>query len=240
MAKKAKKAKVSKNNLKFDIGNFSLENYYLFIVTRFSNLLSGVNDYNNIKPTNDEVTSLQKEIDKCNNENIINKDSKVIKIHQIFYQIFKSMKQNDQRYTEYGKKITFILNYLKQQKETITLKKIREKYIEFYNKKISISTVSRILKNHLNIRYLKTTLKNPKLEEKNYIIMSFLFIKGIIRSLFLDLNLIFVDETGFLLENNNFYIWRNSTEEIFRGPKKNVKQRTNLILAVSKSNIIYK
>ena len=70
--------------------------------------------------------------------------------------------------------------------------------------------------------------------------MSFLFIKGIIRSLFLDLNLIFVDETGFLLENNNFYIWRNSTEEIFRGPKKNVKQRTNLILAVSKSNIIYK
>ena len=135
MAKKAKKAKVSKNNLKFDIGNFSLENYYLFIVTRFSNLLSGVNDYNNIKPTNDEVTSLQKEIDKCNNENIINKDSKVIKIHQIFYQIFKSMKQNDQRYTEYGKKITFILNYLKQQNEKITLKKIREKYIEFYNKK---------------------------------------------------------------------------------------------------------
>ena len=135
MAKKAKKAKVSKNNLKFDIGNFSLENYYLFIVTRFNNLLSGVNDYNNIKPTNDEVTSLQKEIDKCNNENIINKDSKVIKIHQIFYQIFKSMKQNDQRYTEYGKKITFILNYLKQQNEKITLKKIREKYIEFYNKK---------------------------------------------------------------------------------------------------------
>ena len=56
--------------------------------------------------------------------------------------------------------------------------------------------------------------------------MSFLFIKGIIRSLFLNLNLIFVDETGFLLENNNYYTWRNSREEIFRDPKKNVKQRT--------------
>ena len=98
-------------------------------------MLLGLNDYNNIKPTNDEVISLQKEIDNCNNENIINKDSKVIKIYQIFYQIFKSMKQNDLRYTEYGKKITFIINNLKNQNETITLKKIRENIVNYILKK---------------------------------------------------------------------------------------------------------
>lgn len=240
MVKKAKKKQISKPNVNFDIGNFEIDNYYLFIVTKFNYLLFGLNDYNEIKPKNNEITILQKEIEDCFEDNRPNKDFKVIKIHQTFYQMFKNMKQNDLRYTEYGQKITFIINYLKQQNETITLKKIMEKYITFYNKKISVSTISRILKNHLNIRYLKTSLKNPKLEEKNYIIMSFVFIKGIIRSLFLNLNLIFVDETGFLLENNNFYTWRNSEDQIIKGPKTKVKDRTNLILAVSKNKVILK
>ena len=68
--------------------------------------------------------------------------------------------------------------------------------------------------------------------------MSFIFIRGILRSLSLKLNLIFVDETGFLLENNNYHSWRVPKEEIHAGPKIKAKQRLNLILGVSNSEVI--
>lgn len=229
-----------KSKIKFNILNFDIDNYYLFIITRFKYVLSGINDYNRIKPTKEEVISLQKEIDECTTNNQNNKNLRVIQIKVKFYDIFENMKPNDLRYTEYGKKISFIIQILKEKKEKITLKKIAEHYLLSYNKKISISTVSRILKNHLNIRYLKTAIKNAKLDDKNYMIMSFTFLRGIFRSLFLKLNLIFVDETGFLLENNNYYIWRNPSEEINQGAKNNSKERMNLILAVSSNKIIAK
>ena len=65
-----------------------------------------------------------------------------------------------------------IINYLKAVKLSITLKQIATKYNEIYNKKISLKAVSRILKKHLNIRHLTTSVKNPKLDNNNYIIMT--------------------------------------------------------------------
>ena len=96
--------------------------------------------------------------------------------------------------------------------------------------------MSRILKNNLGIRYLRTVVKNPKLNEYNYLFMGFVFIIGLIKSIQLCLNIIFVDETEFILENNNFYCWR----ENFMEDKKNLKQKLNLILGVDKSKNNYK
>ena len=50
-------------------------------------------------------------------------------------------------------------------------------YEKEYSKKISLMSVSRILRNNLKIHYRKTVIKNPKLKEDKYIIMTFLFLK---------------------------------------------------------------
>ena len=47
--------------------------------------------------------------------------------------------------------------------------------------------------------------------------MTFIFIKGILRSLYLGLNLIFRDETGFTLTNNNLKMWRKNHQDILGG-----------------------
>ena len=223
MGKKNRKHK--KNSLlQFNIANFEINNYYLFISTKFKTLLNGINDANSIKPSLEEIDFIQEKIEQCISYNDINKNLKVIEIKQNFYNIFKNMNKIDLCNSEYGKKISFILESLKSKRETITLKKIADYYSDLYETKISISTVSRILKKHLNIRYLKTSIKNPKLDEINYIRMSFIFIRGIIRSLILNLNFIFIDETGFLLENN-YYSWRNSDEEINKCAKNKQKEK---------------
>ena len=241
MGKKYKSNRLeSSKNIQFNISNFNVNHYYLFIVTRYNNLLKGIKNLDSIKPNKEEVDMIEEEISNCICNNPNKKDLKVISIMPNFYNVFKEMKKLDCKSSEYAKNISNILNYLKNKNEPITLKKIAERYNYFYKIKISISTISRILKKHLNIRFLKTVAKNPKLEEKNYMIMSFVFLRCIIRSLELKLNLLFVDETGFLLENNNYFSWRNPDEEIYKGPKTKTKERLNLILCVSNSKVITK
>ena len=64
-------------------------------------------------------------------------------------------------------------------------------------------TVSRALRFNLQYHYKKTIFKNPKLFEKNKILMSLLFLKGVITCINLELNLLFVGEKGFCLNNSN-------------------------------------
>lgn len=96
----------------------------------------------------------------------------------------------------YAKKIKQIIDEYKGPK-TITLKYIKDKYKELYEEKISLITISRILRFHLRFRYRKTKIKNSKLGNIYYILMSYGFIKGIIKAINLKFNIIYVDECGF-------------------------------------------
>ena len=90
------------------------------------------------------------------------------------------------------------------------------------------------------MNYLRTCLKNPKLEEYNYIFMALSYIRIFYRSIKLGSNIIFLDETGFLLQNNNYHTWRINDEQIYAGPKSKQKERLNLILAISRKRVIHK
>ena len=72
--------------------------------------------------------------------------------------------------------------------------------------------VSRILKKKLGLHYRKKIIKTLNLMEDNHKLMIYLFLKGINRCLMLGLELVFIDETGFSLNNANLKVWRNSTE----------------------------
>ena len=240
MGKKRKQRKSNENIFKFNILNFLETDYYLFIVTRYKSIINGIDNLNDIKLNENEINILQKKIDECISINTKNQRKLSIKILPQFFDFFNRIKKYDLKNSEYGKKITYIIDYLKKKNITITLKQISKQYENLYQKKISISTIARILKNHLGIRYLKTSLKNPKIEENNYLLMAFIFIRIFLKSLSLNLNIIFLDETGFLLENNNYFTWRQNNETISKGPINKLKERLNLILAVSNQKIIRK
>ena len=156
MGKKSFKHKRKTNNdIKFNICNFTPKNFYLFIVPRYNSFLFGIKNLNSIKPNYEEIDNIEKEINECVNKYQNKNNIKSINIMPNFYKIFKDMKKIDTKNSEYGKNIKFIIDILKKNNEIITLKKIAEKYNQLFNIKISITTVSRVLKRHLNIRYLK-------------------------------------------------------------------------------------
>ena len=68
--------------------------------------------------------------------------------------------------------------------------------------------------------------------------MIYLFLKGVSRCLMLGLELVFIDEIGFSLNNANLKMWRNSIEQIYAGCRGNGKEKINLILAINKQEII--
>ena len=69
--------------------------------------------------------------------------------------------------------------------------------------------------------------------------MTYIFIRGFLRSIILKLNIIFVYETNFIINYINFYTCREPEEKINAGEKQNNKERLNLILAFSKGKIIH-
>ena len=89
----------------------------------------------------------------------------------------------------------------------------------------------------LGLRFRKTAVKTNKLLTKESLKQTFFVLKIIIRMIKLGGELIFIDESAFYTENNNFKIWRKNEEEIYYDIKDSKK--VNLILAVSQSKIIY-
>ena len=238
MGKKKKNKK--EHPINFNILNFNETHFYLFNVTRYKNIIQDINDLNDIKLNNEEINIIEKEIDTAASINDNNQKKITIKIIPEFFDFFGKIKKFDLKKSEYSKRISFIIDDLKKKNIALTLKQIAKQYEIFYGKKISITTVFRILKYHIGMKYLKTSIKNPKLDDNNYLFMTFIYIRIFLKSLLLDLNIIYLDETGFLLENNNYFTWRGEKEVILDGPKNKSKERLNLILAVSKNKIIHR
>ena len=136
-------------------------------------------------------------------------------------------------------KVKNILQILKNEGLNINLKNIQQKYFDIYKVNLSLMTFSRILRFHLNMHFLKSTVKNPKLRINKYNIMKFFFIKGITRAINQGLKFIYLDETGFQLANNNYYDWRRINEDIYGGAKNNLQKKINFILAVDEKKVIH-
>jgi len=121
----------------------------------------------------------------------------------------------------------------------LTLKFIVNEYQNTFNINLSLMTISRVMRNHLGFHYRKTTAKNPKLLDDDSILMSFIFLKIILRAIELGLNLIYLDEVGFSLENQNFYTWKTKDDLFYGGAKINQKVKLNAILSINENEILY-
>ena len=164
-------------------------------------------------------------------------ETKNIEIIPYFYRKLNNLKECPKENSEYAQRIKSILS-TKKGKKVITLKYIQNQYKIIYKKNISLITISRVLRFHLKMHFRKTSIKNPKLLKENYLLMEYSFLIGIIRSLEENLNIVYIDETGFQNDNNNLRLWRQNNESIFGGPEADNKKRINLILAINSSEIL--
>lgn len=118
-------------------------------------------------------------------------------------------------------KALLIQKIINQNRETghISIRKITEKYnnicINHNLNKISKSQSHRIIRKVLKYSYRKSKIQNNKLLKDNSLVYSYFFLKVFLRAISLGFEPIFLDESGFFSQNNNFYTWRNQTEEIY-------------------------
>lgn len=230
--------KLTEKKLTFNVSNFNKKDMFFYDVTKYLRLIFKIFDMDELKLDEEQMELLLLEIKKCSNNEGEESNKKSINILPIFYETLANIKYPDLKKTQYAININNIIKIIKENNETPNLKRISITYQKIYNKPISISTIDRVLKNNLQMKYLKTKIKIPRLNEYNYIFMSLVFIKGFIRCIQIGLNIIYIDETGFMIENNNFYYWRERNEECYGKSKTNLKKKLNLILGVTKEKVI--
>jgi len=83
-------------------------------------------------------------------------------------------------------------------REKISCRKLSKLYYDENNKKLSKTKIHKIIKNKLNLRYLKTNIKTSKCLSSNSIFMCFCFIKIIVRVIRLGFTLLYMDESSLL------------------------------------------
>ena len=228
---------------KLTITNFNKNSTFFIQTPKYIRFIDSDKSKKNLHPNESEFSKFIEEINKIEEiigNNDLKKNDNSIEILDNYYQSLKNYFvpianiKND-----YASNILEIIKEFRRKEIKISLKHISVKYKEKFKQEISLMTISRVLRHKLNYHFLKTSIKNPIINNNNYKFMLAIFIKSIFRIIKLGLKLMFIDETGMQLLNNNFYDWRTKEEIITGGAKNDLKSRLNLILAIDKEKIIH-
>ena len=235
---KEKKAFISNKNSLNIISpfQFSKENSFIYDIKIYKSFKKFVKSYNDYKPTNKEIVFLKSNIENIDNSfSFIENKKKEYQINEYFKNIFKYVEKIEEEYSE---EIIFIKNIIEKRNpiKNISLNKIREILKNDYNINLSRSTIHRIIKNKLKYRFKKTIVKNKDLDKYKYKLISFIFIKIMIKAMRENINFIFIDESNFRLSNTHFKTWVKPNDNLHYGP--HTKDKINLILAVSVNKIV--
>lgn len=216
---------------------FDNESSFIFDLRekQFKSFIGIIKNNNDLKPNNHEINKLKDKITEFSMDETFEDEKNIISILPTYKEALIEFKPGIYKYNEKIRLINDIVNTFKK-KENITLKNVCKKYNKISGSKISKSYAFGILKNKLNLRYLKTVTKTNKLNSNSSKVRSFFFIKAIIRALELNLKIIFLDESNFQLENNHLKIWRKRNElPCFKIGKKG---RQNIIVAISNEELL--
>ena len=119
----------------------------------------------------------------------------------------------------------------------LSCRKIAEDYYQKTGNKTNRTTVNNIIRNKLGFHYLKTCIKNNKINNKENLLIQFAFIKIIVGCISKGFKIIFCDETGIMNKNNNYHCFRKPDEVIYNNIENN--GRLNLIMSIDENQIIY-
>jgi transposase len=242
MGKKKKLDKNKQNSAnKYNVTNYPKSSSFFFDVTKIYPCIENLNDKLELRINNEELNKLNEVIMIMRNKlNLAKSNNNLIEIIPEFKTHFQEMKIIDRSDTPYAKKIKAIIEEeRKQSNKAISLFKIQKRYKEMYNIDISLSTISRVLRRHLNLHFRRVKQKNPRLNKKNYKFMKIIFLKGLMRGIKENLNIIFIDETGCFMVNDNYKDWVHKNEELLKGAENNLKHKYNIIMGILLEKIIY-
>ena len=202
----------------------------------YLDLIKDLKDINVIKPKDEDISLLEKKI----NDFKFNEIKEDIEINNIsilpeYKDALLNFTPGIQKLTGKTKIISNIFYGFKK-REKINLKKICNKFYKITGNKISKSYVSGILKNKLNIKFLKTSPKTIKLNSISSKIRGFIFLNVILNALKLKLKIIYIDESNFQIQNNHLKIWRKRGELPYF--KVGSPGRRNIISAISNEELL--
>ena len=235
--KKTKRNKSTKiiNKHAKSLFHINLYSKFIYDFDSYINLYASLKNKNSIKLTPEEMTFLKNKIDKIRLLKSEISSSDIISISIDTLNKINTFLPLEETQDEATKYISDLLKS-KTNRESISCRKIASKYFSDTGKTISKNKVNLILRNKLNYRFLKTSIKNDKINDENNVIFSFCFIKLLIKCMKLNFKLIFVDESSVQSYNNNYRTWRHKDEDIYYRID---NKKKNLIAAVSESEIIH-
>ena len=215
---------------------FTKTNSFIYNIKIYKKFKKYANSYNNFKLNEEEKLFLSSNIENIKDSfNILGNKNYSNLVSDYFQKLFPYIEKINEKKSKIIEIIEEIMINRKKQ-ENISLLKIKEILKNKYNISKSKSTIYRLIKNKLRYRYRKTLIKNKSLDELKYKIISFIFIKIIVRAMKLNLNFVFIDESHFSLVNNHYKTWIREGESLHYGPKE--KKKINIILAISINKII--
>lgn len=234
-----KRKRIIKNRIINDnprITSITLQSHFVYDIDTFENYFNSVKNKNLLKLNDEEYEFLKERI---NGINILKNDILNSSYISISKTIFDKISSYENSISEKDELSTYIKNFFETNlnRDCISCRKIASKYLSDTGKKVSKSRIHNILKNKLDLRYLKSTIKTKKIKDNRNILISLCYIKIIIKCLLLDFKLIFVDESKIQANNNNYRTWRKKDEVIYYNIEN--KKPKNLIAAVGENEIIY-
>ena len=215
---------------------FNFNSSFIYESRLYLDYYSKLSDNNKMKPNNDEINLLKESINSIEELKGLETNPISIKIPLVYANFFDNMVKKPLILNQKELEIKNIIDTHNNIK-SLSCSKISNIYNELYHNSISKKTVHRILTKKLNYSFRKTSIKNSKLLSTESMKQTFFVLKVILRIIKLGGELVYIDESAFYNQNNNFKMWRKGDQDIYFDIKENKK--VNLILAVTSSKVVY-
>ena len=218
------------------INHFNLYSHFIYDLDEVSEFFNKNKNKNTLKVNKNELNYLNKMIEKIDLDKDYQKNTVFITIKEDIFNIIKcylKIKEIDDPLTKFIKEQLDI----KENRNLLSCRKLANLYYEKTGNKTNRTTVNKIIREKFGFRYRKVIPKNKITESDRNILISFAFIKIIIRCLNLGFKIIYVDESIICNKNNNFRCLIKNGEEILCNHERIGK--LNLLMAVTEKEVIY-
>ena len=231
-SRKSRKNYTKKNP---SIFHFSLDSFFIYDPSDKDTYDKFKSNLNIIKPKEDDILALNKEIGDINKTLSNVKKDDYISLRPSLYKAISEFKSNKIELNDLEK---FILEKIENidDRAKLSCRKLALMYSEQTGKIIHKTHVNNIMRKKLGLHYIKTSIKTSKINTKENLLFSFCFVKILIRCIKLGYHILFQDESSIICKNNHYRCWRYPSEKIFSGSQS--QKRKNLILLISNDTII--
>ena len=205
-----------------DIFCFNIDSKFIYDFTSSDSPIYKISNINKVKATKEDLNFLSDKINEIN----ISLSERTEKFISINKNIMESISNYFLRNYEKTELENFILEEIlkSNDRSKISCRNLAELYTKQTGHTIHKTHVNNVMRK-LGLHYLKTSVKTKKIESNKNKIISFCFIKVLVRAMKMGFKILYQDESQFLCSNNNFRCWKFEKENIFYGEGKKEKKK---------------